>query len=133
MQYEHPHITVSSPAQGHYIIDGLPSGNTMTDEGRLVHPTAVHIPPTVPSDLLAAILEERGELAGAKVSELVEEYESIVPAQTLEERVTIALTAKRGRLNELAEALGVSPDEIRALDCVEIASGGWVKLKGGEA
>ena len=61
MKTEYENLKVTSPAPGHYIIDGLPSGHTQTEEGRLVHPMSVHIPPTLPSGLLLDIIRDRGE------------------------------------------------------------------------
>ncbi len=140
MDYDHPHLKVSSPAPGHYVIEGLPSASTQTEEGRLVHPSSVHIPPALPSDLLLAIVEDRGEKAGARLVELEEVAGGDKGSEgggPLEAIVDYLAANGATRIRDLAVAVGVSVDFIKtnAGDGYELGSAGWVKLKqeGGEA
>jgi hypothetical protein len=141
MQYEHPHITVSSPAPGHYVIAGLRAGSTSTEEGRLVHPMSVHISPEVPNDLLYAIINDRGAVPGPVTVEdvggvkdsVIETNETGALGLILE-----ALKDKPMRIRDLADKVGVvTVDDIKALagNGFELGVAGWVKLsvEGGEA
>jgi hypothetical protein len=130
MKIEHPNLVIESPAPGHYVIIGLPSGSTQTEEGRLVHPEVVHITPDVPDDVLLAIIEDR------KLAPVAE-----VPLDGYaEDRIIAALQDKPLRVNDLASTVSVSANDIKLLAIVsnrfEI-SGGWAKLvkltEGGEA
>ena len=146
MQYDHPTLKVSSPAPGHYVIEGLPSASTSTEEGRLVHPLTVHIPPALPSDLLLAIVEDRGDKAGARLVELEDEAggdkgsEEVEPGEGADYMRICRVLGEQGgtmRIRDLATAAGVEVDFIKANagKHFELGSAGWVKLKqeGGEA
>jgi hypothetical protein len=138
MKYEHPRITVSSPAPGHYFIANIPASNAPTDEGLLVSPDVVHIPPSLPSDLLLAIVEARGDLALQKLVEIEggdkdsedRELQSILLVLNDDDNGTM-------RIRDLSVASGVDVDTIKSLDGqgFELGAAGWVKLKkeGGEA
>jgi hypothetical protein len=118
MKIEHPNLVIESPAAGHYIITGLQSGSTQTEEGRLVHPTAVHISPEVPSEVLLAIVEDRKTSAVA------------VPlAGDAEDLIVAALQEKPLRVGDLSIKTGVPTDDIKSLagSRFEIA-GGWAKV-----
>jgi hypothetical protein len=139
MKYEHPRITVSSPAPGHYFINNIPASNAPTDEGLLVSPDVVHIPPSLPSDLLLAIVEARGDLALQKLVEI----EGGDKPQRAGDAISFILEALNEdnngtmRIRELSLASGVDVDTIKSLDGqgFELGAAGWVKLKkeGGEA
>jgi len=136
MKTEYDNLKVSSPAPGHYIIEGLPTGQTQTEEGRLVHPMSVHIPPSLPSGLLLEIVNDRGAVPEPVVE--VEKVEAGVKDSelTLEEAIIEELQNGAARIGDLAEKLGVEKDEIKALagNGFELGNAGWVKLKeGGEA
>ena len=136
MKTQYDNLKVSSPAPGHYIIEGLPTGQTQTEEGRLVHPMSVHIPPSLPSGLLLEIVNDRGAVPGPVVE--VEKVQGGVKDSelTLEEAIIEELQNGAARIGDLAEKLGVEKDEIKALagNGFELGNAGWVKLKeGGEA
>ncbi len=140
MDYDHPTLKVSSPAPGHYVIEGLPSASTSTEEGRLVHPLTVHIPPALPSDLLLAIVEDRGDKAGARLVELEDEAGVVKDSYGHGFVDTIVDHLKANgptRIRDLAAAVGVEVDDVKAHagNGYELGSAGWVKLKkeGGEA
>jgi hypothetical protein len=123
MNYEHPTITVTSPAPGHFVIANLPMCRVSTDEGTVVAPDYCYITPDVPTDLLKAIIAER---------------ERTAEAQPLQASEFIANLTKVGttRRNDLANEIGVEKEEIRALDGqgFTVQTGGWCKLnEGGEA
>jgi hypothetical protein len=66
MKYDHPNIQIAQPAPGHYVITGhAPASVFVENEGTVVPLTVCYITPEVPADALRAILEDRGELAGA--------------------------------------------------------------------
>ena len=154
MKYEHPRIAVSSPAPGHYFIANIPASNAPTDEGLLVSPDVVHIPPSLPSDLLLAIVEARGDLA---LQKLVEIEKAANPLVVLEpqsgslsgdkdsenrdlQSILLVLNEDNNgtmRIRDLSLASGVDVDTIKSLDGqgFELGAAGWVKLKkeGGEA
>jgi hypothetical protein len=146
MKYEHPRITVSSPAPGHYFINNIPASNAPTDEGLLVSPDVVHIPPSLPSDLLLAIVEARGDLALQKLVEIEggdKDSGDFAPDDPLELALSLILQTLNEddngtmRIRDLAVASGVATDLIKRLDGqgFELGAAGWVKLKkeGGDA
>lgn len=55
MKYEHPTIKVEEPVPGYYHITGIPSHQA----GNEIAPVALVIAPSVPDDLLKAILADR--------------------------------------------------------------------------
>lgn len=61
MKYEHPTIQCETPAPGHYLISGHAPRPVLLAAGYLVPPGTVHISPELPSALLRAILEDRGD------------------------------------------------------------------------
>jgi hypothetical protein len=136
MKTQYDNLKVSSPAPGHYIIDGLPTGSTQTEEGRLVYPMSVHIPPSLPSELLLEIVKDRGAVPGP-VAEVAEIEAGVKDSElTLEEAIIEELQNGAARIGDLAEKLGVEKDEIKTLagNGFELGNAGWVKLKeGGEA
>jgi|GEM_PF-3335617 len=70
MKYEHPTIHCETPAPGHYLIHGHAPRPVLLGTGYLVPPGTVHISPELPSAVLRAILEDRGEsVASATTSE----------------------------------------------------------------
>jgi hypothetical protein len=146
MKYEHPRIAVSSPAPGHYFIANIPASNAPTDEGLLVSPDVVHIPPSLPSDLLLAIVEARGDLALQKLVEIEggdKDSGDFAPDDPLELALSLILQTLNEddngtmRIRDLSVASGVATDLIKRLDGqgFELGAAGWVKLKkeGGEA
>ena len=94
----------------------------------------VHISPEVPSDLLYAIINDRGA-----VPSLVEEETVVVSGvkdSSAADLILAALQERPLRLKELAEKSGVSVEKIKSLSGAgfEVGNGGWVKLQeGGEA
>ena len=93
----------------------------------------VHISPEVPSDLLYAIINDRGAVPG-----LVEEGTVVsgVMDSSAADLILAALQERPLRLKELAEKSGVSVEKIKSLSGAgfEVGNGGWVKLQeGGEA
>jgi hypothetical protein len=138
MQTQYDNLKVSSPAPGHYIIEGLPTGSTQTEEGRLVHPMSVHIPPSLPSGLLLEIVNDRGAVPEPVVE--VEKVEAGVKGSDSKGAVDAIVDhlSVNGatRIRDLANAVGLDVDTIKALDGqgFELGNAGWVKLKeGGEA
>jgi hypothetical protein len=140
---EYENLKVSSPAPGHYIIEGLPAGSTQTEEGRLVHPMSVHIPPSLPSGLLLEIARDRGADVVRVDAVPVKEVEGVEDGVKDSERngavdaIVDHLSANGAtRIRDLANAVGLGLDAIKALDGqgFELGNAGWVKLKeGGEA
>lgn len=125
MKFDHPTIVIESPAPGHYIIKGHnPRPVYIEDVGHVVPPAEGYISPEVPTEALLAIIAARGE--------------SEKPGDLLS-RVKVSCADKAVQLKALAEQLGVTPEEIAALEGPEISVGDtgpkWVKLKneGGEA
>lgn len=154
MQTQYDNLKVSSPAPGHYIIDGLPAGSTQTEEGRLVHPMSVHIPPSLPSGLLLEIIQDRGEPMTLNELGTALEAMATTPPLVVEgelEGVKDSVSEKNAlldgiiehlknygnsRIGGIAAHLNVDVDAIKALDGqgFELGNAGWVKLKeGGEA
>jgi hypothetical protein len=63
INFEHPSIVVEQPAPGHYAIRGHNPGTTFVEGvGHVVPPDTCYITPQVPSELLIAILQDRGQL-----------------------------------------------------------------------
>ena len=154
MQTQYDNLKVSSPAPGHYIIDGLPAGSTQTEEGRLVHPMSVHIPPSLPSGLLLEIIRDRGEpmtateiLARESLAFAEKAANPLVVLESVKDSATEGNALLDGiiehlknygnsRISGIAAHLNVDVDAIKALDGqgFELGNAGWVKLKeGGEA
>lgn len=61
MKYDHPTIQLECPAPGHYIVTGHNPRPVPTEKGYVVPSGTVHISPEVPSELLFAILQDRGD------------------------------------------------------------------------
>jgi hypothetical protein len=147
MKTQYDNLKVSSPAPGHYVIEGLPTGSTQTEEGRLVHPMSVHIPPSLPSGLLMEIVKDRASKTDGLTVEKLQAAQGILEVAeiedgvkdselTLEEAIIEELQNGAARIGDLAEKLDVEKDEIKALagNGFELGNAGWVKLKeGGEA
>jgi hypothetical protein len=146
---EYDNLKVSSPAPGHYIIEGLPAGSTQTEEGRLVHPMSVHIPPSFPSGLLMEIVKDRASKTDGLTVEKLQAAQGILEVAEIEDGVKGSerngavdaivdhLSANGAtRIRDLANAVGLDVDTIKTLDGqgFELGNAGWVKLKeGGEA
>jgi hypothetical protein len=151
---EYENLKVSSPAPGHYIIEGLPAGSTQTEEGRLVHPMSVHIPPSFPSGLLLEIVRDRGadvvrvdavpvkEVEGVEDGVKDSDNGDFIPAKPGDVALSLILGAldENGgtmRIKELAAAAQIDADTIKAFSGqgFEVGAAGWVKLlnAGGEA
>ena len=148
---EYDNLKVSSPAPGHYIIEGLPAGSTQTEEGRLVHPMSVHIPPSLPSGLLMEIVKDRASKTDGLTVEKLQAAQGILEVAEIEDGVKgsegegnalldgiIEHLKNHGnsRISGIAAHLEVDVDAIKALDGqgFELGNAGWVKLKeGGEA
>jgi hypothetical protein len=145
MNYEHSQITVTEPAPGHFAISNIPACRATTDEGIVVAPSDCYISPAVPTELLKAIIAERegkpsAGLTFAEVAQNVSQLEA--DEQSNDERTTEsednelvakileAVKGKPQRIGDLADELGCTKDDIRALSSngFEVAAAGWVKL-----
>ena len=63
MNYHHPSIRVEQPAPGHYVITGHnPASVLVPETGHIVPLAQCYIPPELPSDVLLAIVADRGDL-----------------------------------------------------------------------
>lgn len=120
MKFNHPTVIIEEPAPGHFVIKGHnPQSVFIEDVGHVVPPGDCFIPKEVPTEALLAIIEARTP-------------DKLEPADLLA-RVKESLKDKAVQLKQLAEQLGVTPEEITALDGPEISVGDtgpkWVKLK----
>ena len=61
MKSPEPNIIIDCPAPGHYVISGHKPSTVETPEGRLVPPKETYIAPELPSSMLFAVLEDRGD------------------------------------------------------------------------
>ncbi len=60
--YHHPTLAVDSPAEGHYVLTGLPQQSVFIEgEGTVVAPQLCYISPAVPDDFLEAVLRDRAD------------------------------------------------------------------------
>lgn len=62
MNYHHPTIRIEQPAPGHYVIFGHePASVLVPDVGHVVPLGQCYIPPELPSEVLLAIIADRGD------------------------------------------------------------------------
>jgi hypothetical protein len=136
MNYEHPQIIVTEPAPGHFAISNIPACRATTDEGIVVAPSDCYISPAVPTELLKAIIAER-EGVTAETAETSDGAEQSNDERTTESednelvaKIIEAVKDKPQRIGDLADELGCTKDDIRALsgNGFEVAAAGWVKL-----
>ncbi|SKA88833.1 hypothetical protein SAMN02745166_01493 [Prosthecobacter debontii] len=151
MNYDHPTIKIEEPAPGYLVITGHnPKPFFVADVGHFVPAENCIIPREIPSDLLRAIADARdGQTStppvtftkpdGDELGKKEGEDKGDNGSPTLLERVLNVLAEGNIQAGKLAERLGVTVDEIKALDGTSqdfhIAHAGWVKLgkKEGEA
>lgn len=123
MKYEHPNLAVSSPAPGHHVISGLPICRVQTDDGMVVAPDHCYISPNVPTEFLEAVIADRKGESAKGSGESSE-------GNALRDSIVGALKDGAVRIGDLAEVLGVTVEDIKALDGqgFEVARAGWCKL-----
>jgi hypothetical protein len=62
MTYHHPTIRIEQPAPGHYVISGHnPASVLVPETGHVVPLGQCYIPPELPSEVLLAIIADRGD------------------------------------------------------------------------
>lgn len=153
MKYDHPTIVVEESPSGYFVIKGhAPKNIVIPDEGTLCPPDTCIIPAEIPAGLLRAIADAKDGKKTVPVAALAseeDEYaeddaESGEPAEqsaepSLVERIVNILAEGNIRTGDLADRLGVTAADIKALDGTSpefhIGNAGWVKLgkKEGEA
>ena len=101
---------------------------------------SVHISPEVPNDLLYAIINDRGAVPGpVTVEDVGGVKDSVIETNETGPLPVIwdLLKDKPMRIRDLADKVGVTVDDIKALagNGFELGVAGWVKLsvEGGEA
>ena len=121
MKYTHPKLIIEEPAPGHYVIRGHNPAAVQTDEGRVVPLDQCYITPEVPSEVLLAILADRGDSGP--------EGEPGPVMGTLDAILDV-LEKGTSRIRDLADAVGCTVEDIKALDGqgFTIGNGGWIKL-----
>ena len=151
MNDDHPTIKIEEPAPGYLIITGhSPRALFVEGKGHIIPPDTCIIPAEIPTALLRAIADAREgkkpaadpvttqtDGNGTKEGDSQGGGDDNPPA--LLERILKVLSEGNIQLGKLAERLGVTAEEIKALDGTgqefHIAHAGWVKLgkKEGEA
>jgi len=89
---------------------------------------SIHISPDVPTDLLYAIINDRGAVPEPVTAETLETFG--VKDSSAVDLILAALKERPLRLKELAEKSGVTAEDIKSLSGsgFEVGSTGWVKL-----
>lgn len=137
MKFEHPQFAVDEPTPGSFVLRGLPHKSVFVEgEGHHVYPSECIIRDDVPTEFLQAVIDARGGFAEQMAAESFRAHqEQVKQGDALgfqpSANILDAISDGPKRIGELAESLGVTVDDIKALDGqgFEIASGGWVRLK----
>ncbi len=130
MKYEHDTVTINEPAPGHYVIGGFrPKPIFIPKVGHVCPQEELHISPEVPTSALVAIIQARSAAALPEPASTTGGTPTGEPPAHLAE-ILSALATGATRIGDLADALGIDKDAIKALDGqgFHVASGGWCKL-----
>ena len=120
MKITHPKLIIDQPAPGHYVIRGHNPRPVPTDDGLVVPLDQCYITDEVPSEVLLAILADRGD-SGPDGDQ--------GPSGILDAILGV-LANGTSRIRDLADAVGCTVEDIKSLDGqgFTIGNGGWIKL-----
>ena len=133
MKYTHPNLIIVEPAPGHYVIRGHNPRSVPTDDGLVVPLDQCYITPEVPSEVLLAILADRGTVNHQPPSNdpsVTDEHHGASGPSGILYRIQLVLANGPSRIRDLADAVGCTVEDIKSLDGqgFTIGNGGWIKL-----